>query len=175
MDLADLLPAQSLHEQMTNSRARFTLFPGCELVRSKHRQIESITEWVKAFTVFTAVIATKEPALVCELLAYQLTIIKAAQSYDGLQWRAYVTHFPVAAAAIGNRSCFKLYVDLYTRFFTGRARMVVCCSLCDSSQHTAVNCPSVAARRKEGVTPVSVLPAKRRHSWSPEVCQLFNT
>ena len=174
VDLADLLPAQSLHDQMTNSRVRFALFPGCELVRSKRRQIESITEWVKAFTVFTAVVAMKEPALVSELLAYQLTIIKAAQSYDGLQWRAYDTHFRVAAAATGNRSWSKLDVDLYTRFFTGRAKMVVCCSLCDSSQHTAANCP-VAARRKEGVTPASALPAKRRRSWSPDVCQLFNT
>ena len=88
VDLADLLPAQSLHDQMTNSRARFTLFPGCELVRSKRRQIEPITEWVKALSVFMVVVAMKEPALV---LAYQLTIIKAAQSYDGLQCRGLTT------------------------------------------------------------------------------------
>ena len=83
--LADLVPAQSLHDQVTDTRARFTLFPGCELVRPKKRQIESITEWVKAFTVFTAAVALKDPAQVVELLAYQLTIINAAQSYDGLQ------------------------------------------------------------------------------------------
>jgi hypothetical protein len=40
---------------------------------------------VKAFTVFTAAVALKDPAQVVELLAYQLTIIYAAQSYDGLQ------------------------------------------------------------------------------------------
>ena len=129
--VADLLPAQSLHDQMTNSRARFTLFPGCELV------------------CFTAVVTMKEPALVSELLAYQL-IIKAAQSHDGLQWRAYNTYFWVAAAAISNRSWSKLDVDLYTRFLTGRAKMVVCCSPCESSQHTAANCPSVAARQEGG-------------------------
>ena len=46
--------------------------------------------------------------MVTELLAYQLTIIKASQHYDGLQWRAYDTHFRVAAAATGNRSWSKL-------------------------------------------------------------------
>ena len=80
---------------------------------------------MKAF--FTVVVAIKEPERFSELLAYQLTIIKAAQSYDGLQWRAYDTYFRVAAAAIGNRSLSKVDVDLHTRFLTGRAKMVVCC------------------------------------------------
>jgi hypothetical protein len=59
--------------------ARFTLFPGCEFIRPKRRQIETIMELVKAFTVYTAVLLQKHPAQVNELLAYQLTIIKASQ------------------------------------------------------------------------------------------------
>ena len=85
VDLAELLPSQSLHDQVVDSRARFTLFPGYEIVRPKKRQVESITDSVKAFTVFPAVVATTETTRVPELLAYQLTIIKAAQSmaYNG--------------------------------------------------------------------------------------------
>ena len=47
VDLAELLPSQSLHDQIVDSRARFTLFPGYEIVRPKKRQVESITDWVK--------------------------------------------------------------------------------------------------------------------------------
>ena len=116
-----------------------------------------------------------EPTRVPELLAYQLTIIKAAQSYDGLQWRAYDAHFRVAAAAPGKKSWSKLDVDLYTRFFTGRAKVLQCCAICDSSQHSATSCPLPAARRKEGYKPSPALPSKRRRSWGPNVCQLYNS
>ena len=68
---------------------------------------------MKAFAIYMAAIAQKHPSMITELLAYQLTIIKASQQYDGLQWRAYDTHYRVAAAATGNRSWSKLDVDLY--------------------------------------------------------------
>jgi hypothetical protein len=169
VDLAHLLPAQSLHDQVSETRAMFTLFPGCELVRPKKRQIQSIMEWVNTFTVFTAAVALKDPAQVVEFLAYQLT--KAAQSYNGLQWRAYDTHFRVANAP-GNKARSKLDIDLYTRYFTGRARTVLCCTVCDSSQNTAANFPS---GRKDSSKPAALLPTKQQRSWNPDVCQLFNT
>ena len=52
---------------------------------------------------------------ILELLAYQLTILKASQQYDGLYWRAYDTHYRVNAAATGNRLWSRLDTDLYTR------------------------------------------------------------
>ena len=107
VDLVELLPAPSVHDALANTSARFTLFPGCELVRPNRRQIESITDFVKAFTVFMAAVLQKYPAQTSELLAYQL---KAAQQYDGLQWRAYDTHFRVSAAATENKSWPKLSV-----------------------------------------------------------------
>ena len=177
VDLADLLPAPSLHDQSAEPGTRFSLFPGFELVRPKKRQIETIVEWTKAFTVLTAVVASREPAQVAELLAYQLTIIKASQSFDGLQWRAYNTHFRVAAAATGNKTWSKLDVDLYTRVFTGRAKLVHCCSVCDSTTHSAANCPSSAARRSEikGDSKSSAsFPPKRHRAWSDDTCHLFN-
>ena len=175
VDLAELLPSQSLHDQVVDSRAKFTLFPGYEIVRPKKRQVESITDWVKAFTVFTAVVATTEQTRVPELLAYQLTIIKAAQSYDGLQWRAYDAHFRVAAAATGNKSWSKLDVDLYTRFFTWACKGPA--MLCNMRYLTEFRRAVLlaAARRKEGYKPSPALPSKRRRSWGPNVCQLYNS
>jgi hypothetical protein len=76
IDLAELLPSNSWHDQITEARAKFTLFPGCELVKPKRKQLETITEWVKAFLIYMAAIAQKHSSMVTELLAYQLTTIK---------------------------------------------------------------------------------------------------
>lgn len=62
--------------------------------------------------VLTTIDARQEPAQVAELLAYQLTVIKSLQSFDGLQWWVHNTHFRVAAAATGNKCWSKLDVDL---------------------------------------------------------------
>ena len=163
IDLAELVPSQSLHDQMIDTQARFALF---ELIRPKRKQIESITVWTKAYTVYVATLLRKSPEQASELLAYQLTIIKAAQQYDGLQWRAYDTHFRVAAAATGNRGWSKVDVDL---FFTGRAKAVACCHVCDSTQHLAANCP-VKKRELSSQSGSSV--PKRRRSWASD---LFNS
>lgn len=177
-DLVDLLPAPSTYDAVANSspQAQFVLFPGCELARPKRRQILSIVEWVQAFTVYTAAIVQKFPAAVNELLAYQLTIIKSAQQYDGLQWRAYDTHFRISAAATGNRQWSRLDTDLYTRFFTGRAKLVSACSLCDSTTHSASDCPKKSRKRDQGGNfKSSPLPSAKRRKWPADVCAEFNT
>ena len=86
IDLAELLPSCNIHEASASQQvARFSLFTGCEFVRPKRKQIEDILDWVQAFTIYTAAIVQKHPETIAELLSYQLTIIKAAQQYDGLQ------------------------------------------------------------------------------------------
>ena len=86
VDLVDLLPSTSSHDASIPepSSPRFLLFPGCEFVRHKKRQIANIADWIQAFTVYVAAMSTKYPEAILDLLAYQLTIIKASQQYDGL-------------------------------------------------------------------------------------------
>ena len=179
IELADLLPASSTYDALANSNspARFMLFPGCEIVRPKKRQILSILDWVQAFTVYSAAMARKYPEAVLELLAYQLTIIKASQQYDGLHWTAYDTHFRIHAAASNNRQWSKLDTDLYTRFFTGRARMVEPCSICDSTLHLSHECPSKGKKRDlSGKSFTASTPlVKKRKQWPSDVCAEFNT
>ena len=124
VDLAHLLPTQSLHDQVSETRAMFTLFPGCELVRPKKRQIQSIMEWVKTFTVFTAAVALKDPAQVVEFLAYQLT--KAAQSYNGLQWRAYETQCPMPLGTRHGRSSISTFTRVTLPDERGRCSAALC-------------------------------------------------
>ena len=123
------------------------------------------------------------PSATLELLAYMLTIIKASQQYDGLYWRASDTNYRLTAAATGNRTWSRLDTDLFTRVFTGRARLVSACSVCDSLSHPTVDCPeapsTLTGKRHDSGSRVSDSPAvaaKRRkvsRSWAPYTCAEF--
>lgn len=180
IDLAELLPAASTPPTDV-APARFSLFPGCEVVRQKKRQITSIADWVQAFAVYMAAIVSEHPSATLELLAYMLTIIKASQQYDGLYWRSYDTNYRITAAASGNRQWSKLDTDLYTRFFTGRAKPIASCSVCDSTSHQATDCPHDLSGRKfanrkrdAGKYPLGSTPAAKRKQWPSEVCAEYN-
>ena len=144
IELSELLPSanQSDNASTTSSPApRFSLFPGCEIVRPKKRQIVSITDWVQAFLVYTTTLVSEYPEATVQLLAYMLTIIKASQQYDGLYGHSYDTNYRITAAASGNHDWSRLDTDLYTRFFTGHAKPMSACFICNSLSHAARDCP----------------------------------
>ena len=102
-----------------------------------------------------AALVVEYPEVTAELISYQLTVIKAAQQYNGIQRRVYDTHFHINAAVTGLRQWSKPDTDLYTRFFTGRARAACCCSICDSTLHQAADCPRRPRKREGGKAPLS--------------------
>ena len=177
VDLAELLPAVNSadsSEALGGQATRFSLVPGFEVVRRRRRPISSITDWVQAFLVYMAAVVTADPSMTLELLAYALTIVRASQHFEGLHWRAYDTHFRINAAASGNRSWSSIDTDLYTRFFTGRARPLLPCRWCDSTAHSDSECthkPTGAPKRK---TPSDNNPPPKRRNWPGDVCALFN-
>ena len=75
------------------------LFFGCEFIKPKKRNIKAITEWVKAFAIYTSAMGKKFPEAVSKMLAYQLVIVNASEQYDGMYRRCYDTHYRVNAAA----------------------------------------------------------------------------
>ena len=147
VNLAELMPTPSTYDEFASPPAKFTLFPGCEIQRPRRRQIESIIDWVKAFTVYSAALLQKQRN---ELLACQLTIIKAPQQYDRLQWRAYYTHLHIAAAASNNKTWSKLDTDLYTHGVGETSD-----HLFHMRQHTAhaVELPKYGSQTGAGKTP----------------------
>ena len=72
---------------------RFVLFPDCEFVKPEKHNIEAITEWVKAFAIYTVAMGKKCLETVPEMLAYQLVIVNASKQYNGIHWRSYETHY----------------------------------------------------------------------------------
>ena len=177
IELAELLPQTSAHDAATPEvdPHRFVLFPGCEFIKPKKRNIESITEWVKAFSIYTAAMGNRFPEAIPEMLAYLLVIVNASEQYDGLYWRSYDTHYRVNAAATGNRRWSQLDINLYTRFFTGRAKTVAACATCDSTAHSSDRCPLKPQRpkfaKRSGGGPVS---ASRKRKWPGDVCFGYN-
>ena len=103
---------------------------------------------MKAFGIYMAAMGKQYPEVMSEMIAYQLLIVNASEQYDGMYWRAYDTHYRVNAAAAGNRHWSRLDIDLYTRFFTGRAKAVSSCSTCDSTSHGSDHCPLRPQRMK---------------------------
>ena len=152
-----MLPQTSAHDAATPEvdPHRFVLFPGCEFIKPRKRNIEAITEWVKAFAIYMAAMGKKFPEAVSEMLEYQLVIANASEQYDGIYWRCYDTHYRVNTAATGNRQWSHLDIDLYTQFFTGRAKTVASCEFCDSTSHNTEQCPLKSLRTKSAKCPAS--------------------
>ena len=129
--------------------------------------------------MYMAALVSAHPSATLELLAYMLTIIKASQQYDSLYWRSYDTNYRITAAASGNRSWSRLDTDLYTRFFTGRAKPLVTCNTCDSTEHLSADCPQMAKRvvarkREAGKFPPTGIPTTKRRQWPSDICAKFN-
>ena len=134
--------------------------------------ITNVVDWVKCFSIYIAAMAQKYPEVTLPMLAYQLVIIKASQQYDGFYWRVYDTHYRVNAAATGNRNWAQLDTDLYTRFFTGRAKEVSHCHTCDSTTHTDMQCPLNSGNKRPASD--SLGPSPKRKRWSGNVCFAYN-
>ena len=152
-------------------------------MRQRKCQISNIGDWKQAFAVYMAALVSHHPSATLELLAYMVTIIKASQQYDGLHWRAYDSNYRLTAAATGNRTWSHLETDLFTRFFTGRAREVSACTVCDSLLHRTSECPEGSTaqrasgnRRHEGGRRQRTGVEARRFSqnWAPDICAEFN-
>ena len=58
-----------------------------------------------------------------------------------------------------NHEWFKVDVDLYTHFFTGREKAVTYCYICDSTLHIATNSP---AKKREPPAAMQVGPPTRK-------------
>ena len=133
----------------------------------------NVVDWLKCFSIYIAAMAQKYPEVMLPMLAYQLVIVKASQQYDGFYWRVYDTHYWVNAAATGNKNWAQLDTDLYTRFFTGRAKEVSHCLTCHSTIHTDAQYPLNSIRKHPAAMDSLGLSPKRK-KWMGNVCFAYN-
>ena len=86
VDMAELLPDQlGSSTSIPTSQSEEDKPP----TKPKRKQVTNILEWVQCFNIYIAVISTKSPSHVKDLLGYQTLIIQASMEYRGDGWLGY--------------------------------------------------------------------------------------
>jgi hypothetical protein len=57
--------------------------------RKGAKKLEDIHVWLQCYVVFVAVMASKRPERVPELMSYMINIIRASQEFENTEWIAY--------------------------------------------------------------------------------------
>lgn len=172
IDMIDLLP-----ELWPTSK-------GVEANKKRARKkVENINTWLQCYAAFVAVVATKSPEQVPELMAYMINIIKASQEFEGMAWATYDVAYRRQAAATGHKRWSKINPSLYALCFTGKAKMGLRCDYCMSHTHESEACteagdedPGLGKRVKAVESAVLALASQppKRDFRSQETCRLFN-
>ena len=184
IDMAELQPLGSIECQNPEpDPARYVILPGLELAKAKKKVVLDIHTWIRCFAIYLTVMATKQPTVLPELVAYMLFIIRIQREYEEPVWRFYDEAFRDKAAATGNKKWSMSDQDLCNRLLTGRARSLQMCTNCNHIGHETNACPVAAStagkqfgRARSPETEKVGLPlAKRRAPSSASgVCWEFN-
>ena len=109
-------------------------------LKQKHKQITSITEWLKSFAVYdVAVIANKQPKRIPDLMEYQILILEAYTEYKNDCWLSYDQKFHQRAACLPHISWSTIDSTLWNLAFAGQAKSDHC-KHCFSLSHSSRDC-----------------------------------
>ena len=150
------------------------------------KQSQNILVWVRCFAMYVAVVASKWPRRVPEMMAYMINIVKAHQEYEGLAWFLYDEAYRRQAAATGHTEWSKVNPSIFTVCFTAKAKEGKRCDWCLSLTHDSSECtrsegePSHAVRLLTGETGMGAATPGLGGRGPPmgyemsEVCKLYN-
>lgn len=146
--------------------------------KPKRKQVTNILEWVQCFNIYIAVISTKSPSRVRDLLGYQTLIIQASMEYRGDGWLGYDRRFRQNAAADPDTVWARLDPTLWNIAFAGQGSATRC-SYCFSLTHHSSECEwapptpkSVQTSTSAALTPPSI--PKRINPLNQPVCFEWN-
>ena len=143
--------------------------------KTKRRQVTNITEWVQCYSIYVAVLTSKYPDKIQDLMGYQALIIEACMEYGSEAWLGYDRRFRQMAAASPGTQWAKIDPTLWNMAFTGQAKAHRC-KYCFSLTHQAEECdwaptPS-SAHPKQAANPSSPRGAQRPRTL--QVCYSWN-
>ena len=121
IDLAELQPQGTLETVQQEPDQKLLVLPagGLQLTRSRKKPIKDLSTWIQCFVVYLGVMSKKHPSAVPEMLAYMLTIIRAAQEFEDPAWILYDAAYRDKAAATKNLKWSQIDAGLYNQVFTG--------------------------------------------------------
>ena len=165
--------------------------------QTRRGPVTDILLWIECYSSMVAVLATRFPQHIGDLMSYQKTIIKACKNFEGTAWVIYDRCYRRRAAATKSLEWAKIDSALHNEAFTGRARVIPRCQFCLSDSHLEHECPDKLhhsssysgwglGRPNRWSSPPNRLqsysghraqmgrPTHALHPTSQEVCQLFN-
>ncbi len=116
--------------------------PTCHgTVKQRKKPVTDILTWVKCFSVMAAVMTAKHPDRAPGLFAYNKSIVRASQVFEGPTWVSYDIQFRRKAALSRSFNWGEIDTALYNETFTGRAKARGHCRVCFSEAHLEKACP----------------------------------
>ena len=113
------------------------------LLPRKREPVTDILIWVQCYATLTAILAEKYPNKLPHLLAYQNTIVRCAQKYQGLNWALYDIEYRQKAAVTKSLDWGIIDQSLYAERFTGSSNPAPLCTVC-LGEHHSNSCPQSA-------------------------------
>ena len=110
------------------------------------REVPDLLSWVQCFDTFMAVVASKKPEKLRQLLAYQILMVREARRCGGRGWLAYDTMFRQQVAGDDTADWSKLNSSLYAVSFLAQSVKAKSCTLCMEADHGEEDC--ALARQK---------------------------
>ena len=171
VDMAELLP-----DRMGCTAALFHNEKVDKLLKSKRRQVSTITEWIQCFSIYAAVLTAKHPNRIQDLLGYQALIVEACSEYNNEAWLGYDRQFRQMAAASPGITWARIDPTLWNMAFTGQAKAVRC-KFCFSLTHVSEECDwAPTARVATTLVTVAPPPTPTLQQWknAGQICYSWN-
>lgn len=175
-DFAELPPAKGKGKPMPQSlEGQIIVVQAADLLQTR-KIIPDFATWVQCFSLYAAMLASKFPEKIQELMAYQTTIAKASQKYRWPSWVVYDQNFRQEAAGNPTQSWAKVDPSIYAQCFTGQAISAEnWCTKCQCLEHTSVNCPYRQRKRPwNAAMGIGANQSASRAGSDPPICIKYN-
>ena len=147
VDMAELL-RDNLEAQR---RGNLQEASAIDLSQSKRarREIPDLLSWVQCFGTYLAVIATKYPDRLRQLLAYQTLVVREARRCGGRGWLAYDTMFRQQVVGDQQVDWSKLNSSMYAVTFLAQSNRGKSCTVCLETDHSEEECALARPKQPE--------------------------
>ena len=121
VDFTELPPAKGRTKALTSMlNGQIVLLQASDYLQAK-RLIPDLGIWVQCFSLYMAVILTKQPERATSLLLYQSSIAKLSQKFKWPAWVIYDNSYRQEAADTAKQDWSKIDPGLHAQCFTGMA------------------------------------------------------
>ena len=164
VDLADLPPAKGKVRPLSTPEGSVLLVHAHDFMQQKWLILDLAT-WVQSFSLYTAVVCSKSPERLTDILRYMCQITRASQCFKWPSWVIYDQNFHQEPADRDIKVRSQMDPSLFAQCFTGQAKGTESwCKTCHSLDHSSDLCP--------------LKPPVNKHPRSPsppqETCRYYN-